>query len=574
MSYISDEKKQEILDKADIVAVVGEYVDLKKSGSSYVGLCPFHNDKNPSFSVSESRGTFRCFACNEGGDVISFIMKIENVGFMEALKILADKTGVTLDYQNEEDKKKSQRQKLLYDINREVMMHFYKNLLTSKRAVDYLKKRKLNSKVVNTFMLGYAKDGWDDLLNFAKEKGYLLDDLVDLGLLSKTDNGRYYDKYRDRLIFPIISHKSKIIGFGGRILTDKKPKYLNSPENEIFQKKYNLYALNIFKRQNDKRIILVEGYMDVIALNNRGIENAVASLGTAFTKEQANLIKRYSDSIYICYDSDQAGINATKKAIDVFRQIDVNPKIIELTEGLDPDEYVQKYGVEGFNYKIENAKDSYDYELDKIFEIFENTKDKDKNSKINLFIDFLAKIESNILIDRYLNEIGKRLDVDQQAIKKDLYNRKKILNTINKDKNEVTNPIYTKEVKNLNSQIDVLNVFLNNRDSYYKYQKLFDNFFNDDRLLSIKHFIEVEDECNLKKIQENFAFSDYKSIIERLYNIKDIPVKELVDLILRLKRQEVKRKFINKEIDYEKVQQEQDLINFYARGKTDDKRKQ
>lgn len=574
MSYISDEKKQEILDKADIVAVVGEYVDLKKSGSSYVGLCPFHNDKNPSFSVSESRGTFRCFACNEGGDVISFIMKIENVGFMEALKILADKTGVTLDYQNEEDKKKSQRQKLLYDINREVMMHFYKNLLTSKRAVDYLKKRKLNSKVVNTFMLGYAKDGWDDLLNFAKEKGYLLDDLVDLGLLSKTDNGRYYDKYRDRLIFPIISHKSKIIGFGGRILTDKKPKYLNSPENEIFQKKYNLYALNIFKRQNDKRIILVEGYMDVIALNNRGIENAVASLGTAFTKEQANLIKRYSDSIYICYDSDQAGINATKKAIDVFRQIDVNPKIIELTEGLDPDEYVQKYGVEGFNYKIENAKDSYDYELDKIFEIFENTKDKDKNSKINLFIDFLAKIESNILIDRYLNEIGKRLDVDQQAIKKDLYNRKKILNTINKDKNEVTNPIYTKEVKNLNSQIDVLNVFLNNRDSYYKYQKLFDNFLNDDRLLSIKHFIEVEDECNLKKIQENFAFSDYKSIIERLYNIKDIPVKELVDLILRLKRQEVKRKFINKEIDYEKVQQEQDLINFYARGKTDDKRKQ
>ncbi|MDO4661691.1 MAG: DNA primase [Tissierellia bacterium] len=574
MSYISDEKKQEILDKADIVAVVGEYVDLKKSGSSYVGLCPFHNDKNPSFSVSESRGTFRCFACNEGGDVISFIMKIENVGFMEALKILADKTGVTLDYQNEEDKKKSQRQKLLYDINREVMMHFYKNLLTSKRAVDYLKKRKLNSKVVNTFMLGYAKDGWDDLLNFAKEKGYLLDDLVDLGLLSKTDNGRYYDKYRDRLIFPIISHKSKIIGFGGRILTDKKPKYLNSPENEIFQKRYNLYALNIFKRQNDKRIILVEGYMDVIALNNRGIENAVASLGTAFTKEQANLIKRYSDSIYICYDSDQAGINATKKAIDVFRQIDVNPKIIELTEGLDPDEYVQKYGVEGFNYKIENAKDSYDYELDKIFEIFENTKDKDKNSKINLFIDFLAKIESNILIDRYLNEIGKRLDVDQQAIKKDLYNRKKILNTINKDKNEVTNPIYTKEVKNLNSQIDVLNVFLNNRDSYYKYQKLFDNFLNDDRLLSIKHFIEVEDECNLKKIQENFAFSDYKSIIERLYNIKDIPVKELVDLILRLKRQEVKRKFINKEIDYEKVQQEQDLINFYARGKTDDKRKQ
>ena len=315
MRLISDDMINQIKENSDIVDIIGEYVDLKKAGSSFKGLCPFHNEKTPSFTVDRKKQLFHCFGCGAGGDVVSFIMQKEGLSYPDSLKYLAQKAGINLVFN--ESPGMSEKRKKLYEINKDIMMYFYKNLLTNKEPQDYLLKRGLRSNIVNTFMLGFAKGSWDDLLNFARSNDIKEEDLLELGLIAKSKNGNYYDKYRNRLIFPIIDTYGRIIGFGGRAIDNTMPKYLNSPESEVFKKRFNLYGLNIFKKQNKRDLILVEGYMDVIALNNNGIDIAVASLGTAFTVDQAKLAKRYADNIYICYDSDSAGIKATKRAIEI-----------------------------------------------------------------------------------------------------------------------------------------------------------------------------------------------------------------------------------------------------------------
>ena len=394
MRLISDDMANQIKESSDIIDIIGEYVDLKRAGSSYKGLCPFHNEKTPSFTVDKKKQLFHCFGCGAGGDVVSFIMQKEGLSYPESLEFLANRAGINLIYQNNPGENKYKNH--LYDINKDIMMFFYKNLLTNKAPQDYLVKRGLRSNIVNTFMLGYAKDSWDDLLNYAKSKGYKEEDLLSLGLIAKSKNGNYYDKYRNRVIYPIIDIYGRVIGFGGRAIDDAMPKYLNSPESEIFKKRYNLYALNNFKKQNKRDLILVEGYMDVIALNNWGIDIAVASLGTAFTLDQAKLAKRYADNIYVCYDSDGAGIKATQRAIDIFNQADISVNIIELGEGLDPDDFVRKYGKEAFIDKMDKALDQYNYRYNQILDSYSQASENEKFDKLNLFIEFLASIKQDL----------------------------------------------------------------------------------------------------------------------------------------------------------------------------------
>ena len=394
MVFISDEKKNEILENSDIVAIIGDYVDLKKSGNSYKGLCPFHNEKTPSFTVDDRKQLFHCFGCGEGGDVVSFIMHKEGLSYIDSMKYLAKKAGIKLD-----DTKSSKENKILnryYDINKDIMMYFYKNLLTDKACQIYLKNRGFRSNIVNTFMLGFAKNSWDDLLSYVKKKDYLLDDIENLGLIKKSQNGKYYDKYRNRLIFPIINHYGKVIGFGGRSIDSTMPKYLNSPESQVFKKRYNLYGLNIFKKQSNKDIILVEGYMDVIGLNNQGIDQAVASLGTSLTSDQAKLLKRYAKNVYICYDEDNAGIKATDRAIEILLDEGIKPNIISLEKGLDPDDFVKKYGRDAFIKKMDEASDVYNYKYNKILDLYAESKDNEKFEKLNLFIEFLSSIKSDL----------------------------------------------------------------------------------------------------------------------------------------------------------------------------------
>lgn len=523
MVFISDEKKNEILENSDIVAIIGDYVDLKKSGNSYKGLCPFHNEKTPSFTVDDRKQLFHCFGCGEGGDVVSFIMHKEGLSYIDSMKYLAKKAGIKLD-----DTKSSKENKILnryYDINKDIMMYFYKNLLTDKAGQIYLKNRGFRSNIVNTFMLGFAKNSWDDLLNYVKKKDYLLDDIENLGLIKKSQNGKYYDKYRNRLIFPIINHYGKVIGFGGRSIDSTMPKYLNSPESQVFKKRYNLYGLNIFKKQSNKDIILVEGYMDVIGLNNQGIDQAVASLGTSLTSDQAKLLKRYAKNVYICYDEDNAGIKATDRAIEILLDEGIKPNIISLEKGLDPDDFVKKYGRDAFIKKKDEASDVYNYKYNKILDLYAESKDNEKFEKLNLFIEFLSSIKSDLTREIFINNVSKLFDIDKSTLKESVLkyndNYKKTYKNQNEDsfynkndfKNFNTNQntiIERKKYSVSTNELETLRLYLNQKDEYDKNKDFFDQVIVDEKLLEIKQYI---DKNGFDKISENFS-NDYQFIID------------------------------------------------------------
>ena len=523
MVFISDEKKNEILENSDIVAIIGDYVDLKKSGNSYKGLCPFHNEKTPSFTVDDRKQLFHCFGCGEGGDVVSFIMHKEGLSYIDSMKYLAKKAGIKLD-----DTKSSKENKILnryYDINKDIMMYFYKNLLTDKAGQIYLKNRGFKSNIVNTFMLGFAKNSWDDLLSYVKKKDYLLDDIENLGLIKKSQNGKYYDKYRNRLIFPIINHYGKVIGFGGRSIDSTMPKYLNSPESQVFKKRYNLYGLNIFKKQSNKDIILVEGYMDVIGLNNQGIDQAVASLGTSLTSDQAKLLKRYAKNVYICYDEDNAGIKATDRAIEILLDEGIKPNIISLEKGLDPDDFVKKYGRDAFIKKMDEASDVYNYKYNKILDLYAESKDNEKFEKLNLFIEFLSSIKSDLTREIFINNVSKLFDIDKSTLKESVLkyndNYKKTYKNQNEDsfynkndfKNFNTNQntiIERKKYSVSTNELETLRLYLNQKDEYDKNKDFFDQVIVDEKLLEIKQYI---DKNGFDKISENFS-NDYQFIID------------------------------------------------------------
>ena len=540
MGLISDSKINQILESSNIVDIIGEYVDLKRAGSSFKGLCPFHNEKTPSFTVDEKKQLFHCFGCGAGGDVVSFIMQKEGLSYPESLKFLADKAGINIDYTK--DPKVNEKNKELYDINKDIMMFFYKNLLTDRKAQAYLKNRGLSSKIVNTFMLGYARDSWDDLYSYIRKKNYSDKDLEELGLIKKSSKGNYYDKYRDRIIFPIINHFGKVIGFGGRAVSGQMPKYLNSPESSIFKKRYNLYGLNIYKRQKRKELILVEGYMDVIALNNHGLDIAVASLGTALTIDQAKLMKRYSDDIYICYDQDNAGVNATWKAIKIFHEIGVNPSVIVLDDGNDPDDFIKTRGKDAFEEKINNAQDSYNYEYNKILDEYSLAKPAERFDKLNLFVDFLASIKQELTQEIFINNVSKLFDIDKATLKQAVsrYNRDTDLRDKNKDsfgkKEKIIVESSNKDFKI--NELEVLRLFFNQRSDYEKDRDFFDKAIENEKINNVKTFLKEKDVSKFDLLDE-----DYKYILNYIRdNTNPIVAEELKrKIILYNRKRELKK---------------------------------
>lgn len=539
MRLISDDMANQIKESSDIIDIIGEYVDLKRAGSSYKGLCPFHNEKTPSFTVDKKKQLFHCFGCGAGGDVVSFIMQKEGLSYPESLEFLANRAGINLIYQNNPGENKYKNH--LYDINKDIMMFFYKNLLTNKAPQDYLVKRGLRSNIVNTFMLGYAKDSWDDLLNYAKSKGYKEEDLLSLGLIAKSKNGNYYDKYRNRVIYPIIDIYGRVIGFGGRAIDDAMPKYLNSPESEIFKKRYNLYALNNFKKQNKRDLILVEGYMDVIALNNWGIDIAVASLGTAFTLDQAKLAKRYADNIYVCYDSDGAGIKATQRAIDIFNQADISVNIIELGEGLDPDDFVRKYGKEAFIDKMDKALDQYNYRYNQILDSYSQASDNEKFDKLNLFIEFLASIKQDLTREIFINNVSKLFDIEKSTLKEAItkYNNKQNRTNFFNNKPIDKKVIVKEEKLDFNQyELEILRLIFMQPDDYKEESEYFDKFLKNQKLIDFKDFLINKEPSKFDKNDKDFKF-----ILAYVMNDKNpILVNELKDKISLYERlQKIKK---------------------------------
>ncbi|KWZ78973.1 DNA primase [Anaerococcus tetradius] len=540
MSLISDDKINQILQSSNIVDVIGEYVDLKRSGSSFKGLCPFHNEKTPSFTVDDKKQLFHCFGCGAGGDVVSFIMQKEGLSYPESLEFLAHKAGISIDYT--EDPQVNNKNKELYDINKDIMMFFYKNLLVDRKAQQYLKQRGLSSKVVNTFMLGYAKDSWDDLYAYIKTKNYNEEDIESLGLIKKSSKGNYYDKYRDRIIFPIINHFGKVIGFGGRAVSGQMPKYLNSPESSVFKKRYNLYALNVYKRQKRKELILVEGYMDVIALNNHGLDIAVASLGTALTLDQAKLMNRYSDDIYICYDQDAAGIKATEKAIEIFHQIDVNPSIIDLDPGNDPDDFIRANGKDAFEDKIKNASDSYNYKYNKILDEYSKANPSERLDKLNLFVEFLASIKQELTQEIFINNVSKLFDIDKITLKQAIsrYNKNTDQKMEDKAKFYKNKPIIVEKVDTgfRINDLEVLRLFFNQRSDYEKDREFFDKSIENEKINNVKTFLKEKDVSKF-----DLEDMDYRYILDYIRdNTNHILAEELKrKIILYNRKKELER---------------------------------
>lgn len=426
MAFIAEETVQKIKDAIDIVSLVGEYVELKRAGANYKGLCPFHSEKTPSFIVSEQRGTFHCFGCHEGGDAISFIMKLENLDYPDALRFLAEKYNIPVQ-EGHADKEKQKRLQKLYAINRDAMLFYYKNLLTNGVPQQYLMQRQMKPEIINKFYLGYAEAHGDSLYQHLKEKGHAVEDMLHLGLISQSNRGTgYYDRFRNRLMFPIISNKNKIIGFGGRIIGTGEPKYLNSPESDIFHKRENIYGIQIIQKQNIReRILLVEGYMDVIGLHQHGVTYGVASLGTALTADQAKLISRYGKQVYICYDGDKAGINAAKKAIQIFEDQHITPKLITLPDEMDPDDFAKAYGKEAFEKEMDNAQEPLDFELSHLIKQFDLSNLSGRKDFLLAVTSFLAEIDRDLVRDLYVERVSKLADVSLESVQNDVKNMRK-----------------------------------------------------------------------------------------------------------------------------------------------------
>lgn len=525
---------QEVAEKNDIYDVVSRYVHLKKAGNSYVGLCPFHNEKTPSFSVSTQRGIFHCFGCGAGGNVISFVMKIENLSFYEALKKLADMANIVLPQVSEKDSdniaKAKERRERMYEINKVAAQFFYDNLKDGKECVAYLKKRAISGECARKFWLGYAKDSWNALFDHLKSKGYTESDIFDAGLIKKHESGRYYDMFRNRLMFPIFDVNSNIIAFGGRVLDDSKPKYLNSPESAVFSKSKNLYGINIAKNSKKDFVMLTEGYMDTIALMKSGYLNTVATLGTALTVQQAKYLANNFKEVVICYDSDSAGKEARKRAITSLREHDVKISVIDMGACKDPDEFIVKHGVDRFNVVLSKRRTDMEYVIHSEAANLDLTDHRMVVAYTNDVIEYLKLIKSKIEQDVYVNMLSTVSKVSVNAIYSQLGVSK--AKSATPAKGAVTDPLVLQLKKNSRTASDalekarefLLSLIIFNKNVYNKHKdSLTEDLFESDfhkRLLAYIHSNYAADgSVSAFKISAHFEDEDDSSLCARILSL-------------------------------------------------------
>ncbi len=417
----SDDLIDEIRNRNDIVDVISQYVVLKRSGRNFFGLCPFHKEKSPSFSVSPDKQIFHCFGCGMGGNVFHFISKMENVSFREALETLAEKAGVELPtLESDEDNKLLQLKSKVYEINKCVAEFYHENLYkpNAKPAQEYVKKRKMDNATLKNFMIGYSNNSYNELYNMLKEKGFTQEEILASSLVNKTKEGKFIDRFRGRLMFPIQDVRNRVIAFGGRVLDDSKPKYINSPENIVYSKGRHLFGLNVAKKYESKmkKIIIVEGYMDAISLHQRGMHNVVASLGTAMTDAQGHLLRNNSEQVVIGYDSDGAGQAATMRGLEILQSMGCDIRILQIEGAKDPDEYVVKYGPERFLKQVDNAISLVEYKVKVLKSNLSLEQPNDKIKFLKEIAKVLSKIENDIEKEVYADKIAKEYKVSKEAI--------------------------------------------------------------------------------------------------------------------------------------------------------------
>ena len=421
MERYNDEILDEIRSRNDIVSTISQYMTLKRKGRNYFGLCPFHNEKSPSFSVSPDKQIFHCFGCGVGGDVINFVKKIENIGFLDSVRLLAEKSGIQLP--NDISKAEEENIKLknrVYKINELAAKFYHENLYkpTSKIAQDYIKKRKLNNATLKSFLMGYASNSSNELFRYLKEQGFTEDELLASCLIGKSDRG-YYDKFRNRLMIPIRDERGRFIAFGGRVLDDSKPKYINSPENIVYSKGRNLFGLNVAREGIHgplKRLLIVEGYMDAISLYQRGITNVVASLGTALTDSQGRLLRRNTEQVILGYDADGAGQQAIIRGMEILKSMDIDIRILQISGAKDPDEYVLKFGPEKMVKAMDEAISAIEFKIKVLRANLDLNNVNDKVKFLTEIAKILSNVDNNIEREVYIDRISKVYEISKNAI--------------------------------------------------------------------------------------------------------------------------------------------------------------
>lgn len=418
---------EEVKSRCDIVSTISQYMNVKPSGSNYKGLCPFHGEKTPSFYINTSKQIYKCFGCGEGGDVINFVMKMENLDFIDAVKLLANRYGIEINTNMDEDTKlRMEKSKKYQDIHIEAARFYFTNLVKEKNpGYAYLRNRGLDDKIIKKFGLGYSLNSWNALRDYLLSKGYEKKDLIECGLFGyKSETDKLYDKFRNRVMFPIFDYRGNVIGFGGRVLDDSLPKYLNSPDTLIFNKRLNLYGLNFARKEiKDRTVVLVEGYMDLISLYQYDIKNVVATLGTALTDQQGQLIKRYVDTAIISYDSDEAGIKATLRAIEILTKLDITVKVLNLKDSKDPDEFIRKYGVVEYKKAMETSTHYIKYRIDILKRSFNIQKDEDKVKFAKEASKIIKELKSPVEIDYYTKYLSSQIDISVESIKREVYGK-------------------------------------------------------------------------------------------------------------------------------------------------------
>lgn len=465
----SDELLEEIRSRNDIIDVISQYVTLKRSGRNYFGLCPFHNEKSPSFSVSPDKQIFHCFGCGVGGNVFHFVMKIENISFVESVQMLADRAGINLPTStNYEDEKIAKLKAKVYDVNQFTAEYYHKNLYRpeSKAGQEYIKKRKLDNNTLKSFMIGFSGQ-FDELYKALRKEGFEDEEILASGLVNKSREGMYIDRYRNRVMFPIQDVRNRVIAFGGRVLDDSKPKYINSPENIVYSKGRNLFGLNVAKKNNPgmmKRLLIVEGYMDAISLFQRGITNVVASLGTALTDAQGRLLRKSTEQVILGYDADGAGQAAIVRGMDILQSMGCDIRVLQISGAKDPDEFVVKYGPDRFRKCMDDAISVVEYKVKNLKKELNLDNVSDKIKFLNAIAKILSEVNNSMEREVYVDKIADTYNISKEAIyaeiNKRLYSNKGASQKTLEAKPNIVRPKQEEKVDEKSSRREQMVIYL------------------------------------------------------------------------------------------------------------------
>lgn len=574
MVRYSDDLIDEIRNRNDIVDIISQYVVLKRSGRNFFGLCPFHKEKSPSFSVSPDKQIFHCFGCGVGGNVFHFLSKIENLSFRETIEMLAEKSGIELPVlEGEQDSQLLKQKAKVYEINQIAAEFYHENLYQSsaKLAQEYVKKRKLDNYTLKTFLIGYSGK-YNELYTLLNQKGFTEEEILASSLVNKTQDGKFIDRFRGRLMFPIQDTRNRVIAFGGRVLDDSKPKYINSPENIVYSKGRHLFGLNIAKKNDIKKIIIVEGYMDAISLHQRGISNVVASLGTAMTEAQGRLLRKSSQQVIIGYDSDGAGQAATMRGLEILQGLGCDVRILQMEGAKDPDEFVIKYGPERFEKQVEKAISLVEYKIKVLKNTLNIEHPNDKIKFLKEIAKVLSKIDNEIEREVYLEKISLEYKISKEAVYAEI-NKLTSSSLTNKKLLEKAKPkIQKKEQGPIGEQLlkrEKLIIYLLINYPEQSYKKIKDEIL-------VENIKDVKNQNIIKKLYEEFEkgnsntnnildWFEEEEIINEIswilaYDFEITEVNKCIEDILNLYKKEKKieeRNAIIKQLEKEGLSQEQ-----------------